>query len=153
MRQRRPRIRVILMISVDWSIIPAIIIFLIMIVALNYLLFRPVTRIQAERENRTSGLMSQTRQDLAHQMHLFDQFQATIKNARMEGYRLIDKARSEALLRRSAAMDQARNNAEQLMRMSRESIRNQVTAAKARLEGEAQEMARGIASAILHRSA
>jgi F-type H+-transporting ATPase subunit b len=141
------------MISVDWSIIPAIIIFLIMIVALNYLLFRPVTRIQAERENRTSGLMSQTRQDLAHQMHLFDQFQATIKNARMEGYRLIDKARSEALLRRSAAMDQARNNAEQLMRMSRESIRNQVTAAKARLEGEAQEMARGIASAILHRSA
>jgi F-type H+-transporting ATPase subunit b len=141
------------MISLDWSIIPAIIIFIVTVVALNYLLFRPVIKIQAEREKRTTGLMLQTRQGLAHHLHLFDQYQATIKNARMEGYRLVEKSRSEALLYRSSLLEKGRNDAEQLIQEARNSIQGQVTAAKDRLEGEALEIARGIASAILQRSA
>ena len=141
------------MISLDWSIVPAIIIFVLTILALNYLLFRPVLRVQAEREKRTTGLMTQTRRDLDHHLQLFDQYQATIKNARMEGYRLIEKARSEALLYRSSTLESGRNDAEQLIREARDSIKSQVLAAKVRLEYEAQEMARRIASAILQRSA
>ncbi|MBZ5498204.1 MAG: ATP synthase F0 subunit B [Acidobacteriia bacterium] len=141
------------MISLDWSIVPAIIIFVLTILALNYLLFRPVLRVQAEREKRTTGLMTQTRRDLDHHLQLFDQYQATIKNARMEGYRLIEKARSEALLYRSSTLESGRNDAEQLIREARDSIQSQVLAAKVRLEYEAQEMARRIASAILQRSA
>lgn len=141
------------MISLDWSIVPAIIIFVLTILALNYLLFRPVLRVQAEREKRTTGLMTQTRRDLDHHLQLFDQYQATIKNARMDGYRLIEKARSEALLYRSSTLESGRNDAEQLIREARDSIQSQVLAAKVRLEYEAQEMARRIASAILQRSA
>ncbi len=141
------------MISIDWSIVPAILIFLITILALNTLLFKPVTRIREERESRTSGLMHRTRQDLAHHLQLFDQYEATIKNARIEGYRLVEKARSEALLQRSSALDQARVSAEELMREKRDAIQTQVTAAKTRLEVEAQEMARRISASILQRSA
>jgi len=153
MRKQIPRARAALMISVDWSIIPALIIFILTVIALNYLLFKPVTRIQEEREKRTTGLMSQTQQDLAHHLHLFDQYQAMIKNARIEGYRLMEKARSEALLNRSAALEAARRNAEQLTQQARDSIQAQVTAARAVLEQEAQELAGRIASAILRRSA
>lgn len=141
------------MISLDWSILPAILIFIITVVALNYLLFRPVTRVQAEREQRTTGLMSRTRQDLAHHLQLFDQYQATIKNARMEGYRLVDKSRSQALHYRSGLLEKGRNDAERLIQEARGSIQSQVLAAKDRLEREAQEMACRIASAILQRSA
>jgi F-type H+-transporting ATPase subunit b len=141
------------MISVDWSIIPAILIFLLTIVALNSLLFRPVTRVQAEREKKTTGLMSQTRQDLAHHLQLFDQYQATLKNGRLEGYRLIEKVRSGALLRRGEALDEARKSAQGLMLEARGSIQTQVMEAKAHLEREAREMAGSIASAILKRSA
>jgi hypothetical protein len=101
MRKRIPQARIVLMISLDWSIIPALIIFILTVVALNYLLFKPVTRIQEERARRTTGLVAQTQQDLAHHMQLFDQYQATIKNARIEGYRLMEKARSEALIKRT----------------------------------------------------
>jgi F0F1-type ATP synthase membrane subunit b/b' len=125
------------MISIDWSIIPALIIFILTAVALNFLLFKPVTRIQEEREMRTSGLMSQTQQDLAHHLHLFDQYRATIKNARIEGYRLMEKARSEALLHRSAALEAAKRNAEQLTQQARDSIQAQVAEARAALELEA----------------
>jgi F-type H+-transporting ATPase subunit b len=141
------------MISVDWSIIPALIIFILTVLALNYLLFRPVTRIQAERERRTTGLMAQTQQDLAHHLHLFDQYQATIKNARLEGYRRMEKARSEASLNRTAALDEARRNADQLILQARDTVQAQVSAARARLEQEARELAGRIASAILRRSA
>ena len=148
-----PRALVAPMISVDWSLIPAIIIFVLTVVALNYLLFRPIIRVQEERERRTTGLMAQIRQNLDHHLQLFDQYQATIRNARMEGYRSVEKARSEALLYRNKALDQARNRAEQLTREARNSIQTQVNEAKARLELEAREMASRIASVILQRSA
>jgi len=141
------------MISLDWSIIPAIFIFILTIIALNYLLFRPILRVQAERERRTTGLLSQTRQDLDHHLRLFDQYQATIRNARMEGYRLVEKSRSEALQFRNLTLEKARDRAEQSTHEGRESIRRQVVEAKGRLAGDAQEIARQIASAILQRSA
>jgi F-type H+-transporting ATPase subunit b len=141
------------MISIDWSIVPAILIFIVTVIALNYLLFRPVTRVQADREKRTTGLMSQTRQDLDHHLHLFDEYQATIKNARVEGYRLVEKARSEAMLYRSSLLEKGRGDAEQMIQEARNSIQGQVMAAKGRLESEVQEIAHRIASAILQRSA
>jgi F-type H+-transporting ATPase subunit b len=141
------------MISVDWSIIPAILIFVLTVVVLNYVLFRPLTKVQQEREMRTTGLISQTQRSLAHRLHLFDQYQATIRNARTDGYRLVEKARSEALLNRNKALDRARISAEQLTREARDSIQAQVNAAKVRLEYDAQEIARRISWAILRRSA
>jgi F0F1-type ATP synthase membrane subunit b/b' len=141
------------MISLDWSIIPAIIIFVLTVVVLNSLLFKPVTMIQRERERRTTGLMAQTRDNLARHLEMFEQYQATIRNARMEGYRLMEKSRSEALLRRQAALDMARQDSERMIQDARVAIQAQVIGAKARLLDEAREMAGRIASTILQRSA
>jgi F-type H+-transporting ATPase subunit b len=141
------------MISLDWSIIPAIIIFVATIFTLNLLLFRPVLRVQEERERRTTGLMSQVRKDLDHHMHLFDQYQATIKNARLEGYRQVEKSRSEALQYRNGALEKGRRSAELLIQDARGAIQNEATAAKTRLEREAQEIADQIAATIMQRSA
>lgn len=153
MRKQLPEALGCHMITVDWSIIPAILIFVLTVVILNYVLFRPLTKVQQEREMRTTGLMSQTQRSLAHHLHLFDQYQATIRNARMEGYRLVELARSSALLYRNEALDRARVSAGQLTREARDSIQAQVNVAKARLEPDAQEMARRIAWTILRRSA
>ncbi len=141
------------MISLDWSIIPAIVIFVLTIIILNTFLFRPVLKVRAERESRTTGLMSRTRQDLDHHMRLFDQYQATIRNARMEGYRLVEKSRAEAMQYRARILESGRKSAEQLILEARESIRNQIVEAKTRLEHNVLEIARQIASAILQRSA
>ena len=141
------------MINIDWTIIPAIVVFILTIVALNYLLFKPVLRVQEEREGRTTGLMARTRQDVDHQLRLFDQYQATLKNARIEGYRQIEKARSEALRYRSELLEQGRNSADQMIREARDSIQDQVASAKASLEIEARDIANSITSVILQRSA
>ena len=141
------------MISLDGSIIPAIIIFLLLIFILNQLLFKPLQKVQAEREGRTSGLMSEAQAKMDHQLGLLAEYQAAIKNARMEAYRRQDQVRGEALQKRVEILSKAKTAGEQMIQDSRASILSQVETAKLQLDQEARELARGIASAILGRSA
>jgi F-type H+-transporting ATPase subunit b len=140
------------MISLDSSIIPAIIIFLALIAALNYILFKPLARILAERESRTAGLMAKAQEKTDHQLHLFQQYQASIKNARMEGYRRQEQLRAEGMKKRAEVLAQSRKVSEQMIQESRDSLHSQVEAAKQQLALDAQEIARRIASSILERS-
>jgi len=141
------------MISLDSSIIPAIIIFLVLIIVLNWLLFRPLQRIQAERESRTTGLMSEAQAKMDHQLDLFNEYQATIKNARLEAYRRQEQLRNDAMKKRAEVLGNARTAGERMIQDSRASILSQVESAKRQLDREAQELARGITSSILGRSA
>jgi F-type H+-transporting ATPase subunit b len=140
------------MINLDGSVIAAIVIFILLIIGLNQLLFKPLLKIQAERENRTTGLMAQMKLKMDHQSGLFSEYQATIKNARMEGYRRQDELRAEAMKKRAEKLAQARKEAEELMQNSRNAIQSQVEDAKKQLALESQEMARKIAATILERS-
>jgi F-type H+-transporting ATPase subunit b len=141
------------MISLDYSVIPAIIIFLILIVALNLFLFRPLQKVQAERASRTSGMMHEAQSKIDHQMDLLNKYQATIKNARMEAYRRQEQLRAEAMKKRADVLTKARTAGEQMIQDSRASVLSQVEAAKRQLDLEARELARGITAAILGRSA
>jgi F-type H+-transporting ATPase subunit b len=141
------------MISLDASIIPAILIFLILVIVLNRLLFKPLQRVQAERESRTTGLMKEAQAKMNHQLDLLNEYQATIKAARMEAYRQQDQLRTEAMKKRVDTLAKARTAGEQMIQNSRVSILSEVEAAKRQLDREAQELARGIASTILGRSA
>lgn len=139
------------MIRLDVSIIPAILIFLALLLALNSLLFRPLLRIMDEREARTTGLMALARKNLDHHLDLFQKYQEAIKNVRLEGYRKQEAVRSEAMRKRAEALEQAKLTAESLIEESRATIQAQVNSAKERLSTEAREIARGIASNLLER--
>jgi F0F1-type ATP synthase membrane subunit b/b' len=55
--------------------------------------------------------------------------------------------------KRAGALSRARAGAEQMVKQSREQIQAQVQLAKVQLDGEAEDLARGIAYVVLHRSA
>jgi F0F1-type ATP synthase membrane subunit b/b' len=141
------------MINVDWSIVPAILIFILTVLAVHFLLLKPVLRIQEQREMRTSGLISESRRNLDHHLRLFDEYQATIKNSRLDGYRLVEKARADAMLYRKSVLDRARRSAEQMIHTARGSVSIQVSEARTRLETEAQDLARRITLSVLQRPA
>jgi F-type H+-transporting ATPase subunit b len=141
------------MISLDLSVIAAVFVFLTLVIVLNFTLFRPLLRVQAERESRTTGAIARADKQLQHCTELFDRYAAAIKNARMEGYRLQELARSDGLASRREVLDHSRRQAEALIGESRDSIRMQVAAARDQLDREAEEMARSITAAILRRPA
>ncbi len=140
------------MISLDTSIIPAILIFLFVIFALNHLLYKPLLRIQVERGNRTTGFLSHAKHVLDRHLDLFEKHQAAIKNAKMEGYRLQERARSQAMSKRAESLARAKQEAEQLVHESRGAIQESVSAAKVDLQREAEDIARRIASVVMHRA-
>jgi F-type H+-transporting ATPase subunit b len=139
------------MISLDGSIIPAIILFLVLVFALDSIIFKPLAGVLAERWKRTSGAMMEAQAKIENQMDLFGRYQASIKNARMEGYRRQDELRKEAMAKGSELLAQARNSAELLVRESRESIQAQFEAAREQLAHEARLIAGTIASRVLGR--
>ena len=141
------------MISLDSSIIPALLIFLALIFVLNQLLFKPLLKVQAERESRSSGLIAQSRRELENQQDLFGRYEESIKAARAEGYRHLEIRRGEALKKRTEALDAARKSGDTLTQESRGSIRAEVQAAKELMDSETREIARRIAASILRRSA
>jgi F0F1-type ATP synthase membrane subunit b/b' len=71
----------------------------------------------------------------------------------MEGYRLQENLRAEALKKRAEVLAKSRTAAERLIHDSRDSIHAQVESAKQQLTFEAQEMAQKITATILGRSA
>jgi F-type H+-transporting ATPase subunit b len=141
------------MISLDSSIIPALLIFLTLILVLNQLLFKPLLRVQAERENRSSGLIAQSRKELENQQDLFGRYEESIKAARAEGYRHLEERRGEALKKRAEALEAARKSGVKLTQESRGAVQAEVQAAKKQMDSEARELARGIAASILRRTA
>lgn len=141
------------MITLNGSIIPAIVIFLLLIAVLNWLLYKPLMKILAERESRTTGLVHQAQEALDHHLGLFEKYQASIKNARMEGYHRQEQLRAEAQKKRLEVLAQSRAAAEKLIQDSRDAIRLQVETAKQQLTVDAQDMAQRITSTILGRSA
>ena len=141
------------MISLDASLIAGIVIFLALVAALNHILFKPLARVQAERESRTTGLMSRAQEQIKHYQELFDKYQAAIKNARMEAYKKQEELRAQALQRRAELLAEARASAESSIRQSRALIQEQVALAKQQLASEAQEIAREISAVILERRA
>ena len=141
------------MISLDGSIIPAVILFLVLVFALDSIIFKPLAGVLAERWKRTSGAMLEAQAKIENQMDLFGRYQESIKSARVEGYRLQDELRKKAMVKGAELLAQARNSAELLVRESRDSIQAQFEAAKEQLAHEARLLARAIASRVLERQA
>ncbi len=141
------------MVSLDFSIIPAILIFLALIFAMNSILFRPILRIQEERLKRTSGLIEQSKRELEDQQNLFRDYEAKIRQARFEGYQLQEQIRGEAAKKRAETIEGARKDAEKMTEESKALIAAELKAAKEKMAAEARDLASRIAAMILQRSA
>jgi F-type H+-transporting ATPase subunit b len=141
------------MIGIDSSLIAAVLIFLSVVLALNYILLRPLNRVLEERAARTTGVVEAAKSNMGRSVELFDRYQAAIKAARVEGYRRMEAARSEALKKRADALADARTKSEQMVKESRVAIQKQAEESKSGLGRDVNEIAEAIAAAILGRPA
>ncbi len=141
------------MIGIDYSLVAAVLIFLSVVFALNFILLRPLNRVLEERASRTTGMVGKANDDIRRSIELFGQYQAALKAARIEGYRRMDMARAEALKKRAEALAAARTQAEQMIKESRVAIRAQAEESKSRLGRDVDEIAQAIAASILGRPA
>lgn len=132
--------------------VPTIILFLLVILVYWLLVYRPLTRVLAERRERTEGLAEQARLVLASAEATAREYEARIREARLEVFR----DREERLQRwdreREKTMLSVTEAAAHKIGEARSSLEREAADARGAIQAGAVELARDIVAAILPRS-
>jgi F-type H+-transporting ATPase subunit b len=135
----------------DGTLVIHIAIIITMVFILNRVLFRPINRILDERENRTRGRSKEAREIIQRVGESMSRYEDSLRQARAEGYRLLEQQQAKALDERQNKIASVRKEVEEVIGQERGKIQAQADEARATLGGEARRMAASISSQILRR--
>ena len=135
----------------DGTLVIHIAIIITMVFILNRVLFRPINRILDERENRTRGRSKEAREIIQRVGESMSRYEDSLRQARAEGYRLLEQQQAKALDERQNKIASVRKEVEEVIGQERGKIQAQVDEARAPLGDDARRMAASISSQILRR--
>lgn len=131
------------------SILWVIGIVLLLSVILDRLLFRPITRVIAERERRVASARQLAEESAAKASAATAEFDQKTAAARAEVYRQMDDMRRAALDRRADLIARTRQETEAALAEATERVRKDAEVARARLAEDADALGRAAAERIL----
>ena len=140
------------MISIDWTIIATGVVFLLTLLALNGILFKPLLRVMDERDSLTSGALGKAKENQSAISALVDSYSESIKAARQKGYETVDSVRKAASARRMEMIAEAREGAAAEMQKVRSRVSEEVELARKELQSEVEAIADSITAKILSKS-
>ncbi|MEO6390992.1 MAG: ATP synthase F0 subunit B [Pyrinomonadaceae bacterium] len=135
----------------DGSIFFHIALILVMIWVLNRTLFKPINKILADREAQTGGKSGEAAAVLRQVDEKLTAYETGLRNARGDGYRMLEQARATAMEARQAELNAVKDEVAGQVAAEKDSIRSQAEAAKQALLVEANATASSISSRILGR--
>jgi F-type H+-transporting ATPase subunit b len=135
----------------DGTLFLHIIIILLMVFILNATLFKPINRILEEREKRTRGRSGEAHEILQRVEEQVTKYELTLREARSEGYHLMEQERAQAVGERQERLSAVRDEISRSVASEKEAIQTQVMEARASLNQEARRLAADIGSQILNR--
>lgn len=135
------------------KVVQLLVLFVILVPALNVLLFRPLLRVLEEREQRIDGARTRARELAAQTAELLARHDEAIRQARevahVEQVQIVEAARGS----HRAAVGEARAAAEREVAGARAELTRAAEDVRASLGAEAEPIAREIAARLLGRSA
>lgn len=140
-------------ISPDGSLVVILILFIIFVFVLNRILFRPVGRVLDERQTLTEGSANEARAARRRYESRLAEYEATIRQARAEGYRQSEQVRANALEERARVIEAAKEHANKMIEGAKTEIESQAASARAALESDARQVAEKISRIVLGRTA
>ena len=135
----------------DGTLFLHIALILFMVFLLNATLFKPINRILEERERCTRGRSGSARETLREVEEKLTSYERTLRDARTEGYRLMEQQRAEAVGERQARLAALREEMSASVALEKDAIREQSEAARATLGRDARVIAKDISEQILQR--
>ena len=136
----------------DGTLVLHVLVVVVMIAVLNRTLYRPVNKILVEREQRTKGRLSEAQKALKETENRMAHYERSLREARGEGYHLVEMERSSALALREQALASLREDMRSWVREQKSEIGMQTEQARATLEQESRTIAERISAQILARS-
>jgi F-type H+-transporting ATPase subunit b len=140
------------MISLDYSVVYQIVLFLVLLVILSKVLFRPYLGLLEEREHRTTGAQHDST-DLEHEgARLRAQYEEKIAQAQADGYAAKEAILQEARQQREKLLTQAREEAQSMLEAVRREVESQIQRERQLAAAEVRMIAQEMASKVLGRN-
>lgn len=129
--------------------VPTVILLAILYLLYNFLVYRPLTAVLAERRNRTEGAMEKARADIAAAEARTAEYEQRLREARQKVFRNLEARRQQATQARTEAVNQARAQAQDQVKQARVTIEQDKRDAAAKLQTEAGRLANEIVRTVL----
>jgi F-type H+-transporting ATPase subunit b len=131
--------------------VPTIIIFLFLWVCYRIIVHKPLTRVLAERESKTTGAVKKAQVDIAAAEQKTAEYEQRIREARLSVYKAQESRRQQVLEARAKAVAEARESAHRMVQGARADLEKEAAAARAKLQAEGSSLAAEILRIILGR--
>ena len=135
----------------DASLLLHLLMVAIMVFVLNRTLLRPVNQILAERERQITGRLKEAEALAAETQEKQRKYHEALREARSDGYRLLEKERAEGLKEKEEKLRQYREEMSKQVTAQLETTRQQQQSVKGELEAQATVISNLISSQILRR--
>lgn len=122
---------------------------LLMIWVLNRTLFRPVNAILEKREKNSGGMSGEADSILKEAAEKSIRYERGVRDARSQGYDLIELERSQAANDRQEKVATAKSDADRFYNEQKQQIENDAAAAREEVARDAEKTAEKITATIL----
>ena len=140
------------MISLDYSVVYQIILFLVLLIVLSKVLFRPYLILLEERERKTTGAQYDL-SELEHEgARLRAQYEEKIAQAQAAGYAAKEAILREARQQREGVLTQARQEAMSILEGVRRELASQMQKERQLVTAEVRAIAQEMATKVLGRN-
>ena len=133
----------------DGTIFIHIALILIMIWVLNRTFFRPINRVLEARARKTGGRSSEAQEILKTIGEKQLRYDEAMREARGEGYELIEKERAVAVAERQSKVSAVKEEVAELVAQEHQELERQTNQARSAIAADAERMAERISAAIL----
>ena len=123
----------------------------IMVFVLNRTLLKPINRILAERDKQVAGRLQEAQMMATETQEKLKQYNDALHAARVDGYKLLEKERGDALRQKDEQVRLQREQVSKQVAAQKENTRRQEQAVKGELEAQAASISSLISSQILRR--
>ena len=135
----------------DGTLVLHLVIIVVMVVLLNATLLKPINRILEERDRSTKGRFSEAESTLRSVNEKMMGYEARLREARAEGYVLLEEERAAASRERERKVAAVKGEVASSVQEQKEKLRKDSEEIRAKLAGDAKLLAAEIARQILHR--
>ncbi len=133
----------------DGTIFFHIALILLMVWVLNRTLFKPINRVLEERASQTGGRSGKAGEILREADEKLVRYEQSLREARNEGYRVIEQTRAQALAARQQQIEAVRSEVDTSIQQETAALNAQVEQARQRLASDARVLADRITAQVL----
>jgi len=123
----------------------------LMVAVLNRTLLKPINKILVEREKHILGRVDEAQEMLKLREQKLDDYNSALREARSEGYHLLEKERSQAVKEKDARVKAFKEENDRIVAQELQSTQNQERQVRNELETKAEALGAMISSQVLGR--